>query len=306
MLKFKVGNILESESSAIVNTVNCEGKMGKGLAFQFKKKYPEMEKSYVEVCKTGELRPGKLHIFFEQNKYIINFPTKNKWREKTKVEYISDGLKALKKLLIDKEITSVAIPPLGCGNGGLNWNQVKPIIIKELDTISSNIDIEVYEPSDNISSILEEPKADYKTLFLLKLSLEINDFKKNSLNQAVQLSSIISNNQILISDVNKESKKVSDLKKYYSVRDNEKLYKLLKNKLVSNTIEKIEKDNQKIIDKVCSLINNYSSNVVDEMISELMNTKKTKEDISDVDRILIEEGIISYNLFNEKEINYLT
>lgn len=305
MIDFKTGDIFKSEARALINTVNCEGKMGKGLAFQFKKKYPDMEKDYIEVCKNGKLRPGKLHIFFEKDKYIINFPTKDKWRENSKIEYITEGLKELKKFLIDENIFSVAIPPLGSGNGKLNWNQVKDEILKELEEVSNYINIEVYEPSSDVSSVMSEPRSDYRTLFLLELSLEIEEFQKESLNQAVQLSKIISNNQIFISDLNEESKKVSQLKEYYKEKDNQKLYNLLKNKLISDSIEKIEKDNKKVVEKVSYLINKYSSENIQAIIDELNNMNRIQDEPSKIESLLVSEGLISYNLFNEREINYL-
>lgn len=305
MINFKVGNIFNSKAEAIINTVNCEGKMGKGLAFQFKKKYPVMEKSYVETCKNGLLSPGKLHIFFENDKYIINFPTKNKWRENSKLIYITDGLKELKKELISRNISSVAIPPLGSGNGGLDWNKVKLEIIRELEDISENIYVEVYEPSDNVSSKLPEPKVDYKTLFLLRLSLEIKDFRVINLTNAVQLAQILSNNQILIPDLTKETEKILALKNYYSVDDNNQLLNLVKNKLISNSIEKNEDQNKELIEKVGYLVNEYDTDLVKNMIVDLNSKERSRIDKPEIKDILLNEGIVTYNLFNEREINYL-
>ena len=119
MLTFITGDLLESSADCLVNTVNCEGYMGKGIAYQFKLKYPNNNKDYVKACKNKSLTVGKLHYFIEDNKVIINFPTKDKWRQKSKVEYIINGLNELVKLLPQLNIKSIAIPPLGCGNGGL-------------------------------------------------------------------------------------------------------------------------------------------------------------------------------------------
>ena len=131
MIRFVTGNLFESDAFALVNTVNCEGFMGKGIAYQFKMRYPEMNDEYVKKCKSSKLKPGVLHIFLTGSKLIINFPTKNKWREKSKMEYISAGLDELVKLMTDRNIKSIAIPPLGCGNGGLNWCDVKTLIIQK-------------------------------------------------------------------------------------------------------------------------------------------------------------------------------
>lgn len=305
MINFKVGNIFESKSEAIINTVNCEGKMGKGLAYQFKKRFPLMEKDYIEVCDNGKLVPGKLHFFIENDKCIINFPTKNKWREKSKMIYITEGLKELKKELIFRNINSVAIPPLGSGNGGLDWNMVKKEIIMELEDISNEIDIEVYAPSDSVSSDINEPKANYKTIFLLELSLEIENFKNIKLKQAIYLSNILSNNQIFISDLPKENENVKMLKKYYDIKDNKELLKLVKNKLISDSIVRNEQQNRELIKKVGHLVNTYDDDILKNMISELNSKGSLKVSDSKAEEILIKEGLIIYNLFNEKIINYL-
>ena len=122
MMHYTTGDLLKSSAEALVNTVNCEGYMGKGIAYQFKMQYPENNKDYVKACKSGELTVGKLHYFKEKGKIIVNFPTKNKWRANSKIEYINDGLDELIKLIHQLNIKSIAIPPLGSGNGGLIWS----------------------------------------------------------------------------------------------------------------------------------------------------------------------------------------
>lgn len=115
MINFVVGNLFESDAFALVNTVNCEGYMGKGIAYQFKLRYPNMNAEYVKECRAHRLQPGILFSYPENSKLIVNFPTKNKWREKSKMEYIVSGLDALIDLIKEKHITSIAIPPLGSG-----------------------------------------------------------------------------------------------------------------------------------------------------------------------------------------------
>ena len=131
MFFYTTGDLLQSDAEALVNTVNCEGYMGKGIAYQFKLKFPNNNKDYVKACKNGTLRPGKLHVYKESEKIIINFPTKDKWREKSRMEYIEDGLDALVLLIKELNIKSIAIPPLGSGNGGLIWNDVKQVLAKK-------------------------------------------------------------------------------------------------------------------------------------------------------------------------------
>ena len=152
MITFKQDNIFNIDAEAIINTVNTVGVMGKGIALQFKEKYPENFKVYKNACDNKEIYIGKVLTFETQQiynpKYIINFPTKEHWRNPSKMEYIKSGLEDLKKFIIDKNIKSIAIPPLGAGNGKLEWNKVKKIIYNELKDLK-NIDIIILEPSED-------------------------------------------------------------------------------------------------------------------------------------------------------------
>ncbi|MBH8599603.1 MULTISPECIES: macro domain-containing protein [unclassified Thermoactinomyces] len=145
MIRYVKGNILESDAEALVNPVNCVGVMGKGLALQFKKSYPSNFNQYVQACKAGKLKPGIVYPVFEQEKWILNFPTKRHWRQKSKLEYIEQGLQDLIRIIETKDIQSVAVSALGCGLGGLNWDEVKKLIEQYLGSL--DIDIYVYEPS---------------------------------------------------------------------------------------------------------------------------------------------------------------
>lgn len=130
MITYVTGDLLQSEAQCLVNTVNCEGYMGKGIAYQFKLAFPENNASYVRACKNGTLHIGTLHHFQEKGKIIVNFPTKDRWRAKSKLEYIEIGLDQLFDLIEELNISSIAIPPLGSGNGGLVWSDVKQLIEK--------------------------------------------------------------------------------------------------------------------------------------------------------------------------------
>lgn len=178
MIEFKTGNLFDSNAEALVNTVNCEGYMGKGIAYQFKNRYPLMYADYQKKCRNGQLKIGLLHCFTESGKMIINFPTKDKWRAKSKIEYISQGLDALINLISIHKISSIAIPPLGSGNGGLAWNDVKKLIIEKLSPIEKNVVIEVYEPSNNIKpEVTSEPKLHFSALVLMKMKLLLDKSK---------------------------------------------------------------------------------------------------------------------------------
>ncbi|NDC41628.1 MAG: Appr-1-p processing protein [Chitinophagia bacterium] len=149
MITFVTGDLLVSDADALVNTVNTVGVMGKGIALQFKQKFPHNYKLYVQACKTGALNVGELLVTTEilpaeEKKIIINFPTKTTWRKPSEYAYIEAGLRQLVREINTRSIKSIAIPPLGAGNGGLDWPKVKDMIIEHLSGIEC--DILVYEP----------------------------------------------------------------------------------------------------------------------------------------------------------------
>lgn len=144
-MKILIGNIFESKQQTLVNTVNCVGVMGKGIALEFKNKYPRMYKEYVALCHSGEIKPGKPYYYSDiLGTSILNFPTKDDWKSPSKLSYIIDGLNWFRKNYVDLEITSIAFPPLGCGNGGLTWEVVGPVMYSLLFDLP--IDIEIYAP----------------------------------------------------------------------------------------------------------------------------------------------------------------
>lgn len=146
----KGGDILQSDCQAIINTVNTKGVMGKGLALLYRKKYPDMFTAYRRACLDNKVKTGSMHLWKVSNedKWIINFPTKDHWRNPSQMEWIITGLQDLVKVVKDKGFTSVAIPPLGCGLGGLNWYLVKKEILKVCEESLSDIRIEIYEPEN--------------------------------------------------------------------------------------------------------------------------------------------------------------
>jgi len=156
MIRYTQGNLLDAEVEAVVNTVNTVGVMGKGIALMFKEAFPDNFKRYAAACKAQEIRVG--HVFATERhallgpKWIVNFPTKQHWRQPTKLEWIVDGLKDLRAFIRDQEIRSIAIPPLGCGNGGLDWSQVRPEIEAALDELEG-VDIVVFEPTAKYQNV---------------------------------------------------------------------------------------------------------------------------------------------------------
>lgn len=162
MIKYVTGNILDSEAQAIVNTVNTMGVMGKGIALQFKKAFPNNYKLYSLACKKKEVVVGKMFVTNDRNissgeKIIINFPTKQNWRKPSEYIYIEGGLDDLITIIKQNKINSIAIPPLGAGNGGLKWEKVKKIIEHKLNTL--NIEIFVYEPTSQIEEKLKKERV---------------------------------------------------------------------------------------------------------------------------------------------------
>ncbi len=150
MIRYVSGDILKADTEALVNTVNCVGVMGRGIAFQFKNAFPDNFEAYKVACERGEVLPG--HVFVHETgslippRYIINFPTKRHWRGKSRIEDIQTGLSALVDAIVAREIGSVAIPPLGSGLGGLDWSEVRPLIEKAM-AVLPYVEVQVFEPS---------------------------------------------------------------------------------------------------------------------------------------------------------------
>jgi O-acetyl-ADP-ribose deacetylase (regulator of RNase III) len=152
------GNLLLADVDALVNTVNTVGVMGKGLALQFKKAFPDAFTSYEQACARGELAIGQMHVVprAAAPRFIINFPTKQHWKNPSKIEYVESGLRALVELVRKLELRSIALPPLGCGNGGLLWSDVRPRIERAFAELP-DVRVMIFEPdgSPSASQILD-------------------------------------------------------------------------------------------------------------------------------------------------------
>lgn len=181
MIKYLTGNILESHAQALVNTVNTLGVMGKGIALQFKKAFPSNFKIYADACKKGEVVIGKMLVTKDMNlrageKIIVNFPTKKDWRKPSEYAFIEEGLDDLVSVIKENQITSIAIPPLGAGNGGLDWEKVKKLIEQKLSEL--NTEILVYEPTVEIKEHLKKERVKLTDARALMLYL-LYDLVKN-------------------------------------------------------------------------------------------------------------------------------
>lgn len=144
------GNLLRDDAEALVNTVNTVGVMGKGIALQFKRAFPDMFEDYRRAAAAGEIRIGQMHVWatglLEGPRYVINFPTKRHWRQPSRLEDIDAGLADLVRVIEELDITSIAVPPLGCGNGGLDWAVVQPRIGAALAPLGDDVVVRVYPP----------------------------------------------------------------------------------------------------------------------------------------------------------------
>lgn len=156
MIRYTQGNLLDANVDAVVNTVNTVGVMGKGIALMFKERFPENMNEYAKACKAKKVQTGQMFITETGElmgpRWIVNFPTKEHWRAPSKMEWIVEGLQSLRAFIIENQIKSIAIPPLGAGNGKLNWNDVKPEIEKALADLEG-VDIVIYEPTATYQNV---------------------------------------------------------------------------------------------------------------------------------------------------------
>lgn len=156
MITFQNGNLLDAPVEALVNTVNTVGVMGKGIALMFKEAFPDNFRAYEEACNRGDVRVG--HVFVTENarlegpRWIINFPSKKHWRHPSKLEWITEGLADLRRVVIEKGIRSIALPPLGCGNGGLDWTEVRSEIEHALSSLE-DVEVIVFEPTQKYQNV---------------------------------------------------------------------------------------------------------------------------------------------------------
>jgi O-acetyl-ADP-ribose deacetylase (regulator of RNase III) len=165
MIEYARGDILKADAEALVNSVNCVGVMGRGLALQFKQAFPQNFKAYKAVCERGDLAPGRVLVHDrgallapDTPRYIINVPTKTHWRPPSNIEYIEAGMQALRREVEQRAIRSVALPPLGCGAGGLDWPDVEAIMTAEMQALA-DVRVILYLPRDATRSSSAEPSA---------------------------------------------------------------------------------------------------------------------------------------------------
>ena len=332
MIKFLTGDILKSEAECLVNTVNCEGYMGKGIAYQFKLAYPENNKDYVKACKDGSLEVGKLHYFRENGKLVINFPTKNKWREKSEMSYVVDGMRELKKLIYELRIGSIAIPPLGCGNGGLNWHEVREIILNELEDSVDDLNIYIYEPSTYYKSeVKEAPKLNVSHMVIMRFKPFLKSFNSLSIQKSAFFMTILAGEEYFkfkkykfgpySHTIDVLIKNIKEFQNHYKV-DTSIAYEMANKTLVSKNVESklehympyimqsvelvnsIKSDRQlELIATVCFIIKEKSIAGLEDVIKGIQDWSEDKanrfsseDEIKDAIDFLLDNHIILQNL----------
>jgi O-acetyl-ADP-ribose deacetylase (regulator of RNase III) len=281
MIQFTTGDILKSEADCLINTVNCEGYMGKGIAYQFKLRFPENNKDYVNSCNKGTLDIGKLHYFVEDGKTIINFPTKDKWREKSKIDYIKKGLDELVKLISNLNVRVIAMPPLGCGNGGLNWNDVKGLIEEKLDYIKEEYDFIIYEPSTTYKQVsIVAPQLSISSLVLMKIKMNSISFNSLRLQKTAFFTNFYLGEEYFKFDKYKFgpyahsidiiSRSIREYQNFYNLKSTIDTYAMVYKVLCSDKTTKTLDKLQPAIGKAANYVNNIKNDKTLEGVSTVL------------------------------------
>lgn len=283
MFAYVTGDLLQSEAQCLVNTVNCEGYMGKGIAYQFKLAFPENNASYVKACKNGSLHIGALHYFQEKGKIIVNFPTKDKWRAKSKLEYIDIGLNRLSDLIETLHISSIAVPPLGSGNGGLIWADVRRLIEKKLAPLAAShrLNVYIYEPAKNCPAApTAEPQLSAQALVLMQMKLHLRRFSRLRLQKAAYLMDVFRKQHYFRFEKYKGgpydrtieliSRKIREFQQYYNVGSTAEAYEIAYRKLASESVDAKLRALIPFIEKAADYANGISQDAELECITALL------------------------------------
>lgn len=294
MLHYVTGDLLKANVDAIVNTVNLEGFMGKGLAYQFKKEFPENNNAYIEACKKKNIAIGNVFVFKEKDKIIINFPTKDKWREKSKFDYIEKGLTSLGEAIKKQNIKSIAIPPLGCGNGGLNWADVKVEIANFFKNFDYELDVFIYEPMV-IKENIKVPKMSKSNLLLLFAVMNLNDKGNLRVQKMLFITGLIKGDEFFkfesykhgpysnaLHNVLQKSKKYLQAKnlRYNSRKDILKAVKEIYQNIKSKNIEAFITSYKKPVEAATKFINGFKSTKNLEISATLIHIITLNKELS--------------------------
>lgn len=338
MIRYLTGDMFKQNADCLINTVNLEGYMGKGIAYQFKSRFPQNNKQYIKDCKTGEIRIGKVTDFTEDGITIINFPTKDKWREPSREEYIVRGLDSFVKILPNLDVKKIAIPPLGCGNGGLNWYEIKPIIEDKIDDYKNAYEFLIFEPSLEYKPvIIKAPKMYASSLVLLDIKLRLKKITKARLQKASYLVNLFLGEDYFrfdkykygpySHDIDIISKQLGEYQRFYSIGNSkdtyDSIYKIICSEKVNNTLSRLQSPilratdyinsiesefDMECISTILYIISNSKHNNAESIIENFKNWSEYKaEKFSERDIIrcieyLEKTALISSNIFGEYEI----
>lgn len=271
MITFVNTDIFTSPAQALVNTVNCEGYMGKGLAYQFKLMYPEMNKDYVNACKRGDVVIGRMHTYQTNDKLIINFPTKNQWRKPSKMEYIKQGIEDLIRIINEQKIKSIAIPPLGSGNGGLDWSEVRDLLSTSLESIQ-DVDVYIHEPGKFApNKAKHKPKLTLAALLLLDIKRGLRDRFFNQI--TLQKTAFFMDIKLAKPyfhfkkykfgpydhSIDIVSRNIKEYLEYHSIQDVDIAYQSVKNEIISKKVNDAYESMQKPLQKAIAFVNSLTS-----------------------------------------------
>jgi len=311
MIKFVTGDIFNSNADCLINTVNCEGVMGKGIAYQFKIRFPQNNLEYIRECETGKLKVNTIHYYKEDGIWIVNFPTKNKWREKSKIDYIEKGLEQLIKFIIEYNPRIIAIPPLGCGNGGLNWDIVKSIIIEKLRNIENEYTFLIYEPSvSHKATSKQPPNISSSELILLQIKLHLNKSNILRLQKAGYFMNYFLKEEYFEFDKWKDGpyshsidihrKSLNEYQKYYGLAKTEDTYEQIYKVVCSKKTDEKLKKLLPAIEKSTTYINQISTDKKLKGIATVLFIIQKNNQIQKEDIILL---LKQYSENNTKEFS---
>lgn len=323
------GDLLSSKAECLVNGVNCEGVMGKGIAFQFKESFPSNFLGYVEACRTGECSVGRVFFYEERGKLIANFPSKNRWRQPSRLSYITSGLVSLVDGLKKRGVKTVAVPPLGCGNGGLNWTEVRVLITDAFKT--TDIDVYLYEPSDKIRDAgIHTNAMNEEHLVLLRLASRLEKNNMIRLEAAAFMMNLFrgkdffkfDNKLLASSQIESLSKDIRIFKASHKV-DAADVESVLYNRIVSEKVTRLLNSLEEPVAEAVKFVNSIEDDSMlkasaliidilrekgkierDSLIvlflstySSMTDTSLSSSDAEDIINSLMERGIIESDLF---------
>lgn len=281
MIEYMKGNMFECNADCLVNTVNCEGFMGKGIAYQFKMRFPENNQSYIKACKSGELMVGKIHYYVEDGITIVNFPTKNKWREPSKIEYVENGMSTLVELLPELNVRKIAIPPLGCGNGGLPWEEVKKVILGKIADMETRYDFFIFEPSGCSKVVSKKaPQINVSGLVLLDIRMNLKRFNVIRLQKAGYFVNLFLKEEYFKFDQWKDgpysydidivAKNIKEYQAYYNVDNSQTTFEQVYQTICSEKVDSKFKKLHAAVEKATAYINNIQTDKKLEAIATVL------------------------------------